>query len=183
MIAGCASCADIERLRSERTFGDMPSDSTVFRAVHEITPSLRAGLCEAVADVHAEVWARSTATTGTGPVYLDIDASLVQIHSENKEADLQGRVRVPPDVLLRRCNFPQTVSRSTIEPGSTRPERAIWASSSAMAVGGRRPWVARLHDLPLSRRDHPHPCPPKREEVYACPIPSGRTGPPSLGTS
>jgi len=31
------------------------------------------------------VWSRSSTTTGTDPVLLDIDASLVEIHSENKE--------------------------------------------------------------------------------------------------
>jgi hypothetical protein len=30
------------------------------------------------------VWARAAATTETGPVWLDIDASLVEVHSENK---------------------------------------------------------------------------------------------------
>ena len=37
-----------------------------------------AGVCQ-------QVWARSGATTGTAPVILDLDASLVEIHSENKE--------------------------------------------------------------------------------------------------
>jgi hypothetical protein len=31
------------------------------------------------------VWRRTTATKGHGPIYLDIDATLIQIHSENKE--------------------------------------------------------------------------------------------------
>jgi hypothetical protein len=38
-----------------------------------------------MAKVRAKVWARSAATTGSEPVVLDIDASLVEIHSENKE--------------------------------------------------------------------------------------------------
>ena len=37
-----------------------------------------------VASVRAEVWERS-AVTKSGPVVLDIDASLVEIHSEKKE--------------------------------------------------------------------------------------------------
>ena len=87
MIAGGGeSCADIERLRSQEDRGGwVPSDSTVFRVFHEVTPSVRAGLCEAAAEVRAQVWARSAATTGTEPVYLDVDASLVEIHSENKD--------------------------------------------------------------------------------------------------
>jgi len=86
MIAGGGeSCADIEHLRSqEDLFGWVPSDSTVFRTFHEITPAVRADLAESVAEVRAQVWARSAATTGNAPVFLDIDASLVEIHSENK---------------------------------------------------------------------------------------------------
>jgi hypothetical protein len=41
-------------------------------------------LCEAVAEVRSPVWARSAAN-GANPLYLDIDASLVEIHSENKD--------------------------------------------------------------------------------------------------
>ena len=86
MIAGGGeSCADIEHLRAEEDlFGYVPSDSTVFRTFHEITPGVRADLAETVADVRSKVWARSAATTGRAPVFLDIDASLVEIHSENK---------------------------------------------------------------------------------------------------
>ncbi len=43
------------------------------------------GLWEAVAEVRAQVWGRSAATTGDAPVVLDIDSSLVEVHSENKE--------------------------------------------------------------------------------------------------
>ena len=86
LSGGGESCADIEHLRcEEQLFGDVPSDSTVHRAFHEVTPELRAEIAEAVAEVRREVWERSAATKGTGPVYLDIDASLVEIHSENKE--------------------------------------------------------------------------------------------------
>jgi hypothetical protein len=38
-----------------------------------------------VAEVRHEVWRRTAATKGLGPIYLDIDASLIEIHSENKE--------------------------------------------------------------------------------------------------
>ena len=69
----------------EDLFGLVPSDTTVFRTFHEITPPTRKGIAQALAEVRAEVWRRSSATTGTAPVVLDIDASLVEIHSENKE--------------------------------------------------------------------------------------------------
>ncbi len=38
-----------------------------------------------MAPLRERVWSQSGATTGTDPVLLDIDASLVEIHSENKE--------------------------------------------------------------------------------------------------
>jgi hypothetical protein len=38
----------------------------------------------AIGEVRARVWRRSSATTGTSMVVLDIDSSLHQIHSENK---------------------------------------------------------------------------------------------------
>ena len=86
LAGGGESCADIERLRAqEDLFGWVPSDSTVYRTFHEITAAVRGDLVEAVAQVRAEVWERAGLCQGTGPVYLDIDASLVDIHSENKE--------------------------------------------------------------------------------------------------
>lgn len=87
LAGGGESCADIEHLRlQEDLFGSVPSDTTVFRTFHEITPSTRSGIAGAMAEVRAEVWRRSGATTGSAPVLLDIDASLVEIHSEHKVA-------------------------------------------------------------------------------------------------
>jgi hypothetical protein len=86
IAGGGESCADIEHLRCQPDlFGEVPSDSTVYRSFRAITPQVRADLQAAVATVRANVWARSSATTGSGTVYLDIDATLVEIHSEGKE--------------------------------------------------------------------------------------------------
>ena len=86
LAGGGESCLDIEHLRSgDDLFGSVPSDTTVARTIHEISASTRSALTDAVAEVRAEVWRRSSATLGTDPVVLDIDASLVEIHSENKE--------------------------------------------------------------------------------------------------
>jgi Transposase DDE domain group 1 len=85
LAGGGESCADIEHLRlQEDLFGSVPSDTTVFRTFHEITPSTRNGIACAMAEVRSKVWRRSSATTGSDPVLLDIDASLVEIHSEHK---------------------------------------------------------------------------------------------------
>jgi hypothetical protein len=86
LAGGGESCADIEHLRAqEDLFGSTPSDSTVFRTFHEITPEVRDAVAAAFADVRSEVWRRSSVTKGTSPVILDIDASLVEIHTETKE--------------------------------------------------------------------------------------------------
>ena len=108
MLAGGGECcADIEFLGSQgRLFGGVCSDSTVYRTFTETLdgPAV-ARAREAVARIRSQVWTRSVSTTGTGPVILDLDASLVEIHSENKEGtadELQGRVRLSPGVLLCR---------------------------------------------------------------------------------
>jgi hypothetical protein len=86
LAGGGESCLDIEHLRvGEDLFGFVPSDTTVARSFHEITPPVRSSIAEALAKVRAEVWRRSSATAGSSPVVLDIDASLIEIHSENKE--------------------------------------------------------------------------------------------------
>jgi hypothetical protein len=86
LAGGGESCADIEHLRCEADlFGFVPSDSTVHRSFHEFGGALRTDVAGAVAEVRRAVWERSAVTKGSGPVFLDIDASLVEIHSENKE--------------------------------------------------------------------------------------------------
>jgi hypothetical protein len=86
LAGGGECCLDIEQLRiGDDLFGSVPSNTTVIRAFHEITPETRAAIAGAIAEVRSAVWRRSSATTGSSPVILDIDASLVEIHSENKE--------------------------------------------------------------------------------------------------
>jgi DDE family transposase len=86
LAGGGEACTDIEHLRAQaRLFGPVPSDSTLYRTFRRLDAATVAGLWEAIASVRAEVWRRSSVTNTAGPVVLDIDASLVQIHSENKE--------------------------------------------------------------------------------------------------
>ena len=87
MLAGGGdNCADIEYLRSsEQLFGAVGSDSTLYRTMREITPELRGELQAAVAGIRTHVWRRSGATTGTSPVVLDMDATISEVHSENKQ--------------------------------------------------------------------------------------------------
>jgi hypothetical protein len=86
LAGGSESCLDIEHLRvGGDLLGFVPSDTTVARTFHEITPPVRSSIARAVAKVRSEVWRRSSQATSSDPVVLDIDASLVEIHSENKE--------------------------------------------------------------------------------------------------
>jgi len=87
LSGGGESCADIEVLASqERLFGDVCSDTTLYRT---FTESLDSATVErarrAMAEVRSEVWRRTSVAGGNGPVILDIDATLVEIHSENKD--------------------------------------------------------------------------------------------------
>jgi hypothetical protein len=86
LAGGGEACADIEHLRAQgELFGSVPSDSTLYRTFRQIDPATLAGLWEAIGEVRAQVWRRSAATTGTHTIVLDIDSSLHEIHSENKQ--------------------------------------------------------------------------------------------------
>ena len=85
LAGGGESCADIEHLRSqEELFGSVPSDSTVYRTLHEFDAQQRRELLEALAEVRAKVW-KKLDRKRQDPVILDFDASLVDVHSELKE--------------------------------------------------------------------------------------------------
>jgi Transposase DDE domain group 1 len=85
MVAGGGeACSDIEALRAqERLFGAVPSDSTLYRTFrHDLGPDPLVGVWNAMAGVRAGVWRRSSVTNTADPVILDVDATLVEIHSE-----------------------------------------------------------------------------------------------------
>lgn len=85
LAAGGEACSDIEFLAPQpRLFGQVASDSTLYRTMRAITPNVLTDLTAQAAVTRAGVWRRMAATTGTAMVVLDIDASLVQIHSQNK---------------------------------------------------------------------------------------------------
>ena len=87
LAGGGESCADIETLAPQgRLFGQVCSDTTVYRTFTDtLTPGMVGQAREAMAQVRSGVWGRTTVTDGDGAVILDIDASLVEIHSENKD--------------------------------------------------------------------------------------------------
>ncbi len=85
LAGGGESCADIEHLRSQQElFGSVPSDSTVYRTLHEFDAKQRSELLQALAEVRAKVW-KKLDQRRSDPVILDFDASLVDVHSELKE--------------------------------------------------------------------------------------------------
>ena len=80
-----STCADIEHLRVQgELFGSVPSDSTVFRTLHEFDAAQRGELLSALAEVRAKVCKKLDKRRGD-PVILDFDASLVDVHSVLKE--------------------------------------------------------------------------------------------------
>ena len=89
MLAGGGdSCADIETLApQERLFGDVCSDTTLYRTFTQtLTPDTVEQARRAMAEIRSDVWKRLPAITGgDGSVILDVDATLVEIHSENKD--------------------------------------------------------------------------------------------------
>lgn len=88
LAGGGESCADIEALASQgRLFGVVCSDSTLYRTFTKtLSPEAVQRAVGAVARIRHTVWDRLPAVTaGEGPMVWDVDASLVEIHSENKE--------------------------------------------------------------------------------------------------
>jgi hypothetical protein len=87
LAGGGESCTDIEHLRAEAPlFDEVASDSTLYRTfTADLDPENLAALKEGFAQVRETVWRRAKLTKGPGPIVLDIDATLVEVHSENKE--------------------------------------------------------------------------------------------------
>lgn len=85
MLAGGGQCvADMAALRDQADlFGDVASAPTIWRAVSEVDDAVLGGLRRARAQARAKVWG-----SGHAPeqVILDVDAALVEVHSENKES-------------------------------------------------------------------------------------------------
>jgi hypothetical protein len=86
LAGGGESCADIEILASQgRLFGEVASDTTVYRTFTEsLDPVTLARARRVWAGVRSEVWRRTTVVDNDALV-LDVDATLVEIHSENKD--------------------------------------------------------------------------------------------------
>ena len=83
LAGGGEACTDIETLRSQRRlFGDVASDSTLYRTLTGADEGLVETLAGAMARVRERVWADYPEDE---TVILDIDSSVHELHSENKE--------------------------------------------------------------------------------------------------
>ena len=85
LAGGGEACSDIEQLRAQPAlFGSVPSDSTLYRSFRHLDADTLSGVRSAFGEVRVKGWRRMAATTGKAPIILDIDASLHEVHSENK---------------------------------------------------------------------------------------------------
>ena len=83
LAGGGEACTDIETLRSQRRlFGPVASDSTLYRTLTGADEGLLETLAGAMATVRERVWADYPAGE---TVILDIDSSVHEVHSENKQ--------------------------------------------------------------------------------------------------
>jgi hypothetical protein len=128
LAGGGESCADIEHLRLQGDlFGSVPSDSTVFRTFHEIGASTRSDLSASLTEVRKKVWDATGLSAGSDPVILDIDASLVEIHSENKEGaapSYKGGYGFHP--MLCFADATGEALAGVLRPGNARLSQTSW---------------------------------------------------------
>lgn len=84
MLAGGGECvADMAALRDQPDlFGEVASPATIWRAVHEVDAAVLDALRRARAQARERVW---EAFVDLDEVVLDLDAALVEVHSEGKE--------------------------------------------------------------------------------------------------
>ena len=84
LTGGGEACTDIEHLRAQPgLFGDVASDSTLYRLLLSIGDDTAGLLARGLAAVRAGLWNQLTDAT---EVVLDIDSSVHEIHSDNKQA-------------------------------------------------------------------------------------------------
>jgi hypothetical protein len=85
LAAGGRCVADMAALRDQPVlFGQVASDPTIWRTFDAINPDVLEALRAARAQARARVWSQRRGRR-RGPLVLDVDASLVEIHSERKQ--------------------------------------------------------------------------------------------------
>ena len=83
LAGGGEACTDIEHLRAQRElFGDVASDSTLYRTITGLGAGGPEALLGAAAAVRPQMWADHDRGR---PLVAGIDSTLVEVHSENKQ--------------------------------------------------------------------------------------------------
>ena len=119
LAGGGESCADIEHLRLQADlFGSVPSDTTVFRTFHEVTPATRGAIAGRWPRCAHEVWRRSAPRReGSGrPGHRRLPRRDPLRAQDRGRPELQGRLRLSPDVLFRRRH--RRGPRGMLRPGN-----------------------------------------------------------------
>ena len=98
MLADGGDCvSDLAGLRQQpELFGEVASTSTAWRVLVEEVgddPRQVAALWSALARVRQHAWALGAAPAGAGPLILDLDATLVEAHSDKQGAAGTYKVR------------------------------------------------------------------------------------------
>ena len=83
LAGGGEACTDIEYLRAHgELFGEVASDSTLYRALTGLGPGGAAALMGAAAAMRSQLWADHDRGR---PLVVDVESTLVEIHSQNKQ--------------------------------------------------------------------------------------------------
>ena len=156
LAAGGRCVADVAALRDQPAlFGQVVSDPTIWRSFDAIDGDVLDALRAARADAHAAVWARRRRR---GPVLLDVDASLVEIHSENKQGATvtsgpDGRLITPGSGTRRwPTGSPPVTTPTCCRPSATGSVPPTSRASSTDGSTSSRP-----RSLLRGPTSHPHP--------------------------
>ncbi len=113
---------------AERLFTDVCSDTTLYRTFTEtLNCDTVARARRSMAQVRAGVWNRTRVVTGDGPVILDLDASLVEIHSENKQGaapHFKGEYGFHPLLCFADVSHPVECQYGLLQIGGPRTRAA-----------------------------------------------------------
>ena len=83
LAGGGEACSDIEHLRAQpELFGGVASDSTLWRTVAGLGADGAERVLGAAGSVRERLWA---GRDRCGPLVVDVDSTLVEVHSENKQ--------------------------------------------------------------------------------------------------
>ena len=86
LAMGSTALTDIEYLRIHKVlFGNVASVSTFYRFMRSITQQTLRDMWREIGVIRKEVIRMLGHHTGSGYIYIDLDASLVNIHSQNKQ--------------------------------------------------------------------------------------------------